>query len=395
MTARASTAGRGTNAKGVTLVLSQVLPVMAVVSLFPAIPRLAAQFASDADAALLVPMIVTLPSLLVALVSPFAGIVADRFGRRTTFVGGLALYCLSGLAPTVLDSLRAIVASRALLGVAEATIFTVSSALIGDYFGEQRHRWVAWVGVASSVFGTLLIIAGGVLADLSWRGPFALYGFALPIFLLALFVIDEPAEMAQAERVEAGYPWREALIIGSVTLVSAVCYYVEPLHIAAVLLEKGAGSATRVGLIQGLTSIAYIGGSLAYRGLYRRTIGEQLALAGLLVGAGTALIALAPDDRWVAAAALVQQFGAGMVIPSLLAWGQARLPLAQRGRGMGIWATAFFSGLFLCPPLVTLIGTHAGGLQPALLVLGLVTLALSVLPPLLFGRRRATVAAAI
>lgn len=56
---------------------------------------------------------------------------------------------------------------------------------------------------------------------------------------------------------------------------------------------------------------------------------------------------------------------------------------------MGIWATAFFGGLFVCPPLVTFAAGLAGGLQPAFLIFGALTLALALLPPFLFGRAMA------
>jgi len=394
MSAAAMTRGRGTTAKGIVLVLSQVLPVMAIVSLFPAIPKLAAHFGAHPHAQWLIPMIVTIPSLCIALFSPVAGWVVDRFGRRPCFVGALGLYFLMGIMPLLIDDLPLIVASRALLGVAEAGIITTSSALIGDYFGEQRYRWVSWVGVATSVFGTLLIAAGGALADISWRGPFAVYAASLPIFLVALAVIDEPlTPVADTKKASpAAFPWKEAAIIGSVTMVTSLLYYVEPLHIATVLLDKGAGSATRIGLIQAATSIAYIGGAFFYRRLHERTVGQLLAIAGLFIGAGLVVIALAPGHGWASVGATIQQFGAGMVIPSLLAWGQARLPIEQRGRGMGIWATTFFSGLFLCPPLVSLVGGLTGGLQPAMLALGLLTLLLAAVPPFLFGRARAAAA---
>ena len=39
------------------------------------------------------------------------------------------------------------------------------------------------------------------------------------------------------------FPWREAAVIGSVTLLASVVYYVAPLNIATVLVDRGAGSA--------------------------------------------------------------------------------------------------------------------------------------------------------
>lgn len=380
---------RGETGKGLTLIFAQVLPVMAIVSLFPAIPRLFAHFGPHPHAGLLVPMIVTIPSLCVAIFAPLAGWAADRFGRRPCFVGAMALYVLTGLAPLVLDNLYLIVLSRAVLGMAEAAIITISSALIGDYFGERRYRWVTWVGVATSIAGTLLIAAGGALADLSWRGPFAIYALAVPAFLLALVFIEEPArQTADQSRPRLGFPWRAASIIGAITIVTSVLYYVEPLHVATVLTDKGAGSATRVGLIQSVTSIAYILGAFLYRRMHARSIGQLLGLAGFLIGAGVVVIALSPTWHGVAVGAAIQQLGGGMVIPSLLAWGQAILPIEQRGRGMGIWATAFFAGLFICPPLVGAAASLLGGLQPSLLLFGALTLALAFVPPLLFGRAK-------
>lgn len=384
-----STRGAGTTAKGVTLVLAQILPVMAIVSLFPAIPKLFEHFGGVANAGLLVPMIVTIPSLCIALLAPVAGWASDRYGRRPCFIGGLGLYVLSGLAALLVDDLGTLLATRALLGVAEALVITASSALLGDYFGDQRYRWAAWVGAATSIGGTLLIVAGGVLADISWRGPFAVYALAIPCLVLALIYIDEPIQQSRTSvnaHVSRRYPWREALLIGSVTLVASLLYYVEPLNVATILVSKGAGSATQVGLIQAATSLAYIVGAFVYRRIHALPIGQLLAIAGAFMGAGVVIIAMAPTYQVVAIGATVQQLGGGMIIPILLAWGQGILPVEQRGRGMGIWASAFFTGTFLCPPLVGAIGGATGGLQPAMLLMGVVTLIISLAAPFIVGR---------
>ncbi len=383
--------GTGTTAKGITLVLAQILPVMAIVSLFPAIPKLFEHFGGVGNAGLLVPMIVTVPSLCIALFAPVAGWGADRFGRRPCFVGGLALYVVAGLAPLLIDDLPTLVASRGVLGIAEALIITASSALIGDYFGTQRYRWAAWVGASTSIGGTLLIAAGGVLADVSWRGPFAVYALAIPCLILALIFIDEPVQrerdaIVPGEAGFQGYPWRAALLIGGVTLVASLLYYVEPLNVATVLVAKGAGSATQVGLIQAATSLAYIVGAFVYRRFHALPIGQLLAIAGVFMGIGVIVIGQAATYQMVAVGATIQQLGGGMIIPILLAWGQGILPVEQRGRGMGIWASAFFTGTFLCPPLVGAIGGATGGLQPAMLLMGAVTLVISIAAPFLFGR---------
>lgn len=380
---------RHPTAKGVTLVFAQVLPVMAIVALFPAIPKLFAHFGGLPHAGLLVPMIVTIPSLCAALFAPAAGWIADRFGRRPAFIGGIALYVVAGLTPLVVDDLILIVASRAMLGLADAFAITISSALIGDYFGDQRYRWVAWTGAATSIAGTALIAAGGVLADVSWRGPFAIYVLAVPLLLMAIAFIDEPVSGDSGRRVgrPSGFPWAAALSIGSITLIASIIYYVEPLNIATILANRGAGSSTNVGLVQAATSLAYIAGAFLYRRLHVRTIGTLLGISGGLIGAGMIIIGLTTSYWGAVVGATVQQLGGGMVIPALLAWGQARLPFDQRGRGMGIWATSFFAGAFLCPPILSAIAGAVGGLVPAILMMGTIALIFAALIRFSMGRR--------
>lgn len=378
------TAGIGTRAKGITLILAQILPVMAIVSLFPAIPKLFAEFGDTPNAGFLIPAIVTIPSLVCAIFAPVAGIISDKYGRRKSFIAGLALYVVAGITPLFVNSLELILASRAVLGIAEAFAITISSALIGDYFEEDRHRWTSWVGVTTSIAGTALIAVGGMLADISWRGPFAIYFAAIPALVMAFLFIDEPRKTPQpaGAAVKApGFPWREAAIIAPVTLIASVLYYVEPLNIARVLDLRGAGTATQIGLIQAATSLAYIGGAFLYRWQHHLSVGRMLAIAGIFIGIGQIIIGQGPDWQTVALGATIQQIGGGMIIPILLAWGQSFLPLEQRGRGMGIWATAFFSGTFVCSPLVSMVAASSGGLIPAMQVMGIITLILALVAP--------------
>lgn len=386
---------RHPTAKGVTLVFAQILPVMAIVALFPAIPKLFAHFGGLPHAGLLVPMIVTIPSLCAALFAPAAGWIADRFGRRPAFIGGIALYIVAGLTPLVVDDLILIVASRAVLGLADAFAITISSALIGDYFGDQRYRWVAWTGAATSIAGTALIASGGMLADISWRGPFAIYVLAVPLLLMAIAFIDEPVSSGSGHRAgnSSRFPWAAAFSIGSITLIASIIYYVEPLNIATILADRGAGSSTNVGLVQAATSLAYIAGAFLYRQLHVRTIGTLLGIAGGLIGLGMIIIGLTTSYWGAVAGATVQQLGGGMVIPALLAWGQARLPFDQRGRGMGIWATSFFAGAFLCPPILSAVAGAAGGLAPAILVMGMIALIFAALIRFSMGHRHDATAA--
>jgi MFS family permease len=376
--------------QGIILLLAQVLPVMAVVVLLPAIPGLFKQFGGVSGADWLVPAIVTTPALCIAVFAPLAGWMIDRLGRRLTINLSLTLYAVTGLAPLFLSSLPAIIFTRALLGIAEAGIVTAVNTLTADYFGEQRRKWLAWQSAANSLFGTAFLAVGGLLASVSWRMPFAIYGLAIPLALLSLVWINEPAVRAapSAVRAKHAFPWRSAVLFGSVTFVGSVLYYVEPLNIASVMSATGLASPSLTGLLLAGTSIAYIAGALLYKRLSGWPIETLVGLAAGLIGAG--MIGIGASSRYstVACWATVQQLGGGMIIPILIAWSQGLVSEEHRGRGMGVWATCFFAGMFCCSPVVHVVASEAGGLQPAILYLGVVAAVVGAAALLLQSLRR-------
>ena len=113
-----------------------------------------------------------MPMLFIALSGPVMGYAADRLGRRNLLIGCAVLYGTSGVAVLVLDSLVAILVSRAILGVFLAGILTCVTALLGDYYtGDERNR-VAGLQGAFMSFGTLLfVVISGMLGGVSLAGP--------------------------------------------------------------------------------------------------------------------------------------------------------------------------------------------------------------------------------
>src|SRR6476620_2219931 len=111
-------------AQGFALIFLTALPTMAIVSLVPNLPQLFAHFRDVPHSELLVPMIITLPSLCIALFSPFAGAIADFWGRRRLLLAAILMYTLVGVLPTLLDNLYALLATRFVIGIAEAAILT-------------------------------------------------------------------------------------------------------------------------------------------------------------------------------------------------------------------------------------------------------------------------------
>ena len=177
--------------------------LLGLVLLAPVLPRMQAHFAEVPGSAVLVPVVLTLPALVIALLAPFAGIIADRLGRKPLLLASMLLYVLCGVLPLWLESLPAIVLSRAGIGLAEAAIMTCCTTLMGDYYnGARRERLFALQMVATSLSAAIFIAVGGMLGEHGWRTPFALYGIGLLFLPLMAWFLWEPRGQvaATAER---------------------------------------------------------------------------------------------------------------------------------------------------------------------------------------------------
>jgi MFS family permease len=120
--------------QAITLLLPSSLATMAIVVLIPILPQLLEHFRSTPNWEYLVPMVLTIPSVCLVVASPMAGLLADIVGRRRILIVSMAIYAGLGILPLFLDNIWEILASRIGVGIVEAVILTVSTALIGDFF---------------------------------------------------------------------------------------------------------------------------------------------------------------------------------------------------------------------------------------------------------------------
>lgn len=87
-----------------TLLFVATLTIMAGTTVAPSLPAIEQSFLSTPDVEIMSRMVLTLPSVFVALCAPIAGVLADRFGRKRLLLGAILLYSLSGISgllPTV------------------------------------------------------------------------------------------------------------------------------------------------------------------------------------------------------------------------------------------------------------------------------------------------------
>lgn len=385
--------------QGLTVIIAGFLPIMAIVSMFPAVPAMIQHFSADPNAGWKVPAMVSAPGLTIALVALFVGMLVDRFGRRKLLLISTLFYGFFGAVPFLLESLDAIYASRLLLGLSEAAILTTLNTLIADYWDERgRRNWLTLQGLIGPGLSSLMIFFAGTLTAWRWNGIFLLYLVAFPIFLAMLRYMYEPRSErpAAAAAAPAGAtPWRVFATIGGVTLFSSILYYVFIINGGLVWQELGVSDPGKIGRITALPSLFVLLGAVIYWLLGRNGVSSRGQLSAFLatLGAGLAIIGLATDWRMMVLGMAVQQTGAGMGVVTLIYWAQGQLPYAHRGRGMGVWTACFFFGQFVSPLIVSIVRAQTGTMQGAFLAAGIVGIGGALAALFIVGRPAAATAA--
>jgi len=116
------------------------------------------------------------------------GTLGDRIGRRRLLLTGAAAFGVVSVAAAFSVSPEMLIASRALLGIAGATLAPSTLSLIFSMFHDPRQRTVAigvWI-TAFSAGGAVGPVVGGVLLEHFWWGSVFLLAFPVMALLLVL-----------------------------------------------------------------------------------------------------------------------------------------------------------------------------------------------------------------
>jgi len=282
------------------------------------------------------------------------GTLGDRIGRRKLLLIGAAMFGSASIVAAFSNSVETLIAMRALLGIAGATLAPSTMSLIRNMFHDEHERQFAvGVWIASFSLGAAIgPLVGGVLLQFFWWG--SVFLVAVPVMTLLLLVA--PTLLPEYRDVHA-----------------------RPLDLASVVLSLLAVLTT----VYGLKQIAQHG--IAW-------VPALLVIAGLAVGAlfvrrqgrlTYPLIDLTLFRRTTFRAAIaayglscLAMFGVYIFIAQYLQLVLGLSPL-QAGLATVPWALAFVTGSLLAPRLARRVPPKAilvWGLVTAAVGLGLITL---------------------
>ena len=130
------------------------------------------------------------------------GTLGDRIGRRRLLMIGAATFGAASVLAAYSTSAEMLIATRAVLGIAGATLMPSTLALIRNMFRDPRQRSLA-IGVWMTSFTAGFLIGpvlGGALLGLFWWGSVFLMG--VPVMVLLLVLV--PVLLPEYRDAEAG-----------------------------------------------------------------------------------------------------------------------------------------------------------------------------------------------
>ena len=167
--------------------------------LYLALPHLSVDLGADNTQQL---WILDIYSFMLAGFLVTMGTLGDRIGRRKLLLIGGAAFGVASVVAAYSTSAEMLIAARALLGVAGATLMPSTMALIRNMFHDPRQMGMA-IGVWFSCFVgglTLGPLVGGVLLEHFWWGS----AFLLGVPIMVLLLVTGPVLLPEYRDTNAG-----------------------------------------------------------------------------------------------------------------------------------------------------------------------------------------------
>lgn len=220
----------------------------------PALESIRNYFAGAPE--LLIQMIVSLPSLMVIVVSFAFSAMSRRISMRGLCMIGLGLFTVGGLLGGLCNSIITMIATRVIIGTGYGIMMPLSVGML-PYFYEpdEQQRLNGKVVIWSSVASIFCMVAAGYLASFSWRLVFSVYLFGIPCIALCWKYIPAVTLSAKGNQVSLSVIKKTGIYAIGIFVIF-VSYFAILNNFSGIVLNEGIASEASVGIIMPIMTVA-------------------------------------------------------------------------------------------------------------------------------------------
>ncbi|MBU1658830.1 MFS transporter [bacterium] len=345
-----------------TLLLIAMTTMMSNVAIVTTLPHLKEYFTNIDNIEFFSRMMITLPSLAIAILAPFLGHLIHKAGKKKAAIFALLFFSITGSAGLYLQTIELLLFSRFVFGITVAILMIVSTSLVGDYFhGEARHKFMGLQSAFVAVGGVFFVLGGGLLSDIYWRYSFGIYliGFILIPFVVKF--LDDKTKIVHEEREDNFNS--NLLGIYFLAFFLMLIFYILPTQIPFLIINHFGASSTIAGGIISLAFVSNALGALTFSKLKKKYSFATLYLIGMaIISVGFILIGLVRNVNLFFFTSPILGFGGGILMTNIAAWMLSRAHHTKRVKSSGYLTSSLFLGQFFSPivfhPLVSYFGVQ-------------------------------------
>ena len=370
-----------------TLLVGSMLILMGGAAVAPALPQISLAF-PEYDG-IWITMIITLPSLAIAVTGFAVGMMADRFGKVRTLCVSLAVFAGAGMSGYVIDDLPLLLVSRFFVGVGIAGLTSCITALLSEYYhGTARVKVLSYQSAAMGIGVLVLETGGGALAGCGWHSPFLIYGLGFVILALVIVSLREPKpmELSAARPADGRTGDRSVILYCYVGIFCTMLFsFTLPTRLPTYMAEVLSEASLMSGIVLGIHGTVQACVTLMHRRIADHVDRFAIIPLGLcLIAVSLAMFALPAGLAVTIVNACIMGVGIGLISPTVVNLLAEQVTSDTSGKVMGGYSTLLNLGQFICTFAVAGLLLIEPGVAQTFPVMGLFAFAVTTFFAILY-----------
>lgn len=210
---------------------------MAGAAVAPALGEISVAFPDASQT--LVKLINTLHAIWIIPFTFVSSWLTTRYSKKYVLTAGLLLYIIGGVSGALATDIWFLLATRALLGIAVGLIMPIFTSLISDFYeGHEQTDMMGKMSASSQIGGMIAMTIAGILAAISWRFSFGVYGLGLVVLILVRLYLPKQPVPKKKQSTEGANLNKQIYGLALGMFLVFVFFYSIPTNMAIYLQEK-------------------------------------------------------------------------------------------------------------------------------------------------------------